>query len=150
MPYSVKHDPVQGIVEVTLTGPITGADLRAATTECTSLQKQTGATRFLIDANGWDVSASLVDIYEIPTVQYWREGLDRHSLIATIFPGSASGQQAANFYETVCQNRGWHARVFPDRQGAVAWLRAGGADSPDTGARKKKKGGKEKGAERLK
>jgi hypothetical protein len=122
MPYSVKHDPVQGIIEVMFIGLITGSDLREATTECISLQKQTGEKSFLIDADGWDVRASLVDIYEIPTRQYWKEELASESRIATIFPTSESGKIAANFYINVCQNRGWNARVFPDRRGAVDWL----------------------------
>ena len=122
MPYTVKHDPVFGIIEVTFTGLITEANLREATTQAISRQKQTDTTRFLVDANGWDVRASFIDIYEIADKQYLKEQLNRQSRIAVILPTSVSVQEAARFYETVCFNRGWNAKICSDRQSAKDWL----------------------------
>ena len=123
MPYSVKHDPSLGIVELTFTGSIAGADLRGATTACISVQRQTGATRFLVDVNGWDLDASTLDIYDIPDKQYSDENLDIQSRIAVILPTSDKAREAALFYEAACRNRGWHAKVLPDRESAIDWLR---------------------------
>lgn len=122
MSYALKHDSVLDIAEVVFTGLITGTDLSDSTTQCTSLQKQTGTTRFLVDANDWDMGASLVQIFNLPDEQYWKEGLNPKSRIAVILPGAASTQDAARFYEAACQNRGWNAKVCPDRQSAIAWL----------------------------
>ena len=122
MPHTVKHDPVLAIVEVTFTGSVTGADLREATTKCSTLQKQTGATRFLVDGNQWDVIASFVDIYDLPAEQYLNEEVYRESRIAVVLPTSERSLYAAQFYETACQNRGWNAKVYPDRQSALDWL----------------------------
>lgn len=122
MPYSVKREPALDIIEVTLTGLITEADLREATTHAISLQKQTGTTRFLVDANGRDVRVPLIDIYEIPRTQYGKEELDIKSRIAVILSASVSVQEAARFYETVCFNRGWNAKICSDRQSATDWL----------------------------
>lgn len=122
MPYNVKHDPVLDIIEVTLTGLITETDLREATTQAISIQKQRGTTRFLVDANGRDVQAPLIDIYEIPNAQYRNEELNIRSRIAVILSASVSVQEAARFYETVCFNRGWNAKICADRQSATDWL----------------------------
>ena len=122
MPYAVKHDPVLNIVEVTFTGSVTGTDLRETTTECSTLQKQTGVTRFLVDGNQWDVVASFVDIYDLPAEQYLNEEVYRESRIAVVLPTSERSLYAAQFYETACQNRGWNAKVCPDRQSALDWL----------------------------
>ena len=122
MPYSIKHLPDLAIVEVARTGLISGDDLREATSECITLQKHTGVTKFIVDANGWEVIASFLDVYNLADQQYSNEGLDRKTHIAVILPTSISAQAAADFYETVCKNRGWNARVHPNRQSALEWL----------------------------
>ena len=129
MTYAVNYFPDQALLEVILADRITGADLREATTKCISLQKQTGVVRFIVDADGWEVIASFFDIYDIADKQYLNEGLDKQSRIAVILPTSLSSQAAAGFYETVCVNRGWNARVHPDRQSALEWL----TDAPGSG-----------------
>ena len=86
------------------------------------MQKRTGITKFLVDVNGWDVQVPLIDIYEIPKTQYGKEELDVRSRIAVILSASASVQEAARFYETVCFNRGWNAKICSDRQSAMDWL----------------------------
>jgi len=69
MPHIVRLDPATGVVDVTLTGQITGDELRAVTTAATTLQKASGALKFLVDINGWDVTASVVDIYNLADKQ---------------------------------------------------------------------------------
>jgi hypothetical protein len=120
--YKVKHLRELQIVELTLSGVISGADLRASTTECISLQRLSGITRFLIDLDGWEVVASAYDIYELPAHIYGREGVNPATRIAVILPSSVSGQQAAQDYEVMCQNRGWHVCVLRDRESAIDWL----------------------------
>jgi hypothetical protein len=122
MAYLVKHLPELDAIEVTLSGMITGTDLKKSTTGGISLARLTGATKAVIDANGWEVAASLADIYDLPAEQYSKEGLMRESPIAVILPTSMSGRHAARDYETFCQNRGWNVQVCPDRQAAMDCL----------------------------
>ena len=132
MPYSVKHDAAQGIVVVTFAEYITGDDLRNVTTVATTFQKQTGVTRFLIDLNECEVTASYADIYELPAEQYSNESVFRNSRIAVILPVSASTQEAAQFYENACRNRGWNVQLCPGRQNALRWLAGdAGYDDPE-------------------
>ncbi len=122
MPYTINHLTNLDIVELALTGFVSGSDLREATTKCIDLQKEAGVTRFLVYINGSEILASFVDVYDIAEKQYHREGVDRQSRIAVIFPTTLSAQAASNFYETVCQNRGWNAQVHPNRKIALDWL----------------------------
>jgi hypothetical protein len=124
MPYVVEHLPELDCIGVTFSGVITGVDLKQSTSEGISLAKLTGSRGALIDANGWEMGASLIDIYNLPAEQYAKEGLLRGSPIAVILPTSISARQAAHDYEVFCQNRGWNVRICPDRQGAIDWLRA--------------------------
>jgi hypothetical protein len=119
----VTHDPSLGIVEVTFTGLLSGNDLREATTACIAIQKRTRATGFLVDMDRADMGASTLDIYDLPDSQYSEESLDIHSRIAVILPASPKAREAALFYEAACRNRGWHAKVLPDRQSAIDWLK---------------------------
>jgi hypothetical protein len=124
MPYTTKHDPLLDIIEVTCTGLITEADIRLATSQAISTQKQMGTTSFLIDIVGWNLSASFTDIYEVVSTQYLKEEAHRQSRIAVVMPPSMNVQEAVHFYETVCFNRGWRVRVCSDRQSAIDWLRS--------------------------
>ncbi len=123
MPYVVKHLPELGVIEVTFDGVISGADLKGATTEGISLSRLTGVTKALINANGCDVTASLMDIYDLPAERYADEGMLRGTRIAVILPTSMSGRQAAHDYEIFCVNRGWNVHVCPDHSAAVDWLK---------------------------
>ena len=122
MPYSIKHNPLPDFIELMLRGATTGTDLREATTKCISLGKQIGSTRFLVDATGASLAASMIDIYNLPADQYEKEDFDRQNRVAVILPVSAEARKAAEFYETVCRNRGWCVQVFLERQSAIHWL----------------------------
>ena len=122
MPYNITFDPQSDVITLTFTGDISGKDLSEAASECIALQKQTRVLRFLVEVNGWEVGASFVEIYKLAYEQYAAEELQRLSRIAVVLPTSLSGQAAANFYETVCQNAGWNAQVFASREEAIGWL----------------------------
>ena len=122
MPFTVKHDSVLSVVEVVFSGMITGDNLREATDRCITLQKQMGVTSFLIDINGWDLAASVIDLYDLPATQYRNQALSRNTRIAVLLPVSENVQEAARFYENACRNRGWNALICQDRQGALGWL----------------------------
>ena len=122
MPYTINHEPALGILEVKFYGAITAPILRESNAECIAMQKRTGATGFLVDADGWELTAPMVDVYELPAKFYQQENLDRRTRIAILQPKTERSGQAANFFLDVCHNRGWHARIFADRAAAMEWL----------------------------
>ena len=122
MPYTICHHANPNIVEVSFVDSISGSDLREATTKAIAFQKENGVNRFLVHTNGSEVISGFIELYDLAEKQYHAEGLKRNSRIAVVFPVTLSAQAAANFYETVCLNRGWNALVHPDRQAAIDWL----------------------------
>jgi hypothetical protein len=106
------------------TGLTTGQDLREAASEAISLSKEKGIMRFLIDAMDVELSAALTDVFQLPAVQFEAEKVDRRSHLALVVPKLPKGKEAADFWETACNNRGWHARTFAKSADAIEWLTA--------------------------
>lgn len=122
MPWTYEHNPVLQIIDVVYAGNITARDLRESTSELIALGKEKGINRFLLDTTEMKLDTNLVDLYDLPTQQYVEEKADRQGRIAVILPKSTRARKAAEFFETVCRNRGWLVQVFSERQGAVDWL----------------------------
>ena len=121
MTCELKFDDSLGVIELVLSGIVTGHDLREATSEGIALQKEVHETRCLIDATDQEQTGTVLDLYHLPS-QYAEEGLDRRSLLALVLPTRHELLELALFYETVCVNRGWHVRLFPTREEAIGWL----------------------------
>src|SRR5436305_11897167 len=117
MPYSIRHDSTHGIAELTYSGTLTGEELRTATAEAIALQKQTGALNFLICIDA-EVTASIIDVFVLPTKTYGQEEVDPRTRMALVLPAVESARQRVLFFEDACRNRGWNARVLPDRRSA--------------------------------
>jgi hypothetical protein len=122
MPYTVKHNPSLGIIELTFSGLTTSGDLRESTSQCISLGKETGTTNFLVDASGMELAASISDLYNLPAQQYEDEKADRDSRVGVILPRSREAREAVEFYKLACKNRGWFVEVFSECETAVDWL----------------------------
>jgi hypothetical protein len=117
----VDHDSEIGIATLTFSGTITNEDLVDSSVQCIALQKASGCLRYVIESTDWNLVASSVDIYALPTREYPKQ-LDRRTRIAIVQPTNEKAREAARFYESTCRNRGWNARVHPDRDSAMAWL----------------------------
>ena len=42
--------------------------------------------------------------------------------MAVLLAADPEAQEAAQFYQLACTNRGWPVKLFTDRQNAVDWL----------------------------
>jgi hypothetical protein len=111
------------LIETVFSGVITAEDLQESTAHCIALGKKMETNRFLVNAIEMELSATMMDIYNIPTKQYIDEGADRAGRLAIIAPRNARGIQAAKIFEIVCRNNGWMAKVFESDQDAIVWLR---------------------------
>ena len=125
MSWTVTHIESLGIVEMKLVGAVSGDELRAATTEGIALVRKLRLSRGLVDASEQEKTGSMVDLIELPQ-QYSSEGLSRETRIALPIPAKKELHGIADFYETVCVNRGWQVRTFATRKQAITWL----ADRP--------------------
>lgn len=134
MPWAYKDSPTLMIVDVAFTGEVAAHDLRECTSTLISLEKDKGRNKFLIDTTEMVFAASFTDLYDLPTKQYQEEGADRQARMAVILSTSPKEQEAAEFYELVCQSSGWLVQTFPERQPAVNWLTSRASSyKPDAG-----------------
>ncbi len=124
MSWEVSHLESAGIVELRLIGVVTGDSLRDATSEGIRLAVEHGLVRGLIDATEQVKTGSMVDLVELPQL-YSDQGLSRETRIALVLPIKEDLHAIADFYETVCVNRGWQVQSFRAREEAIAWLLAG-------------------------
>lgn len=122
MPWTFEHNPALQIVEVVYAGEINAHDLHESSSAFIALEKEKGINQFLVDATKMKLNASLLDVYDLPTKQYLEEKADRLGRVAIILPSCSKTQEAVQFYETVCRNRGWMVQAFSTRQEAVDWL----------------------------
>ena len=122
MPWSYDYNSKQQIVEVVYEGQVTANDLHESTTKFIGMEEEKGRNRFLVDATKMKIATSLMAIYDLPTKQYIEEKADRQGRVAVLLPEDPSAKEAAEFYETVCRNRGWMVRVFSERQDAIDYL----------------------------
>jgi hypothetical protein len=125
MSWNANHNQILNIVELVFTSLTTAQDLKEATSKCIALGKENETNRFLVNAEELELLAPLVDIYDLPDKQYIAEQADRFSRIAVVLPRSSQAKEAVQFYETVCMNRGWAAKIVSTRQDAVDWLVGG-------------------------
>ena len=123
MPWNLEyHDDTQ-IIELTITGQVTGEDLQAAASARIALGKKKGVDRYVINARHIDAPRSTTPaVYDIPNRLYIEEGLSRSSSIAVIAPVDSESMWITGFYEDICVNRGWRVETFLDRDRAIDWL----------------------------
>jgi hypothetical protein len=122
VPWSVAYDSELGFVEITLEGWLDRADRFAANAETFASADANDTRKFLLDATAYEAISATIEIFEL--VKSYSDERFRPARIAVIQPTSREAQRDAAFYETVCANRGWNARVFRARSAAIEWLLA--------------------------
>ena len=78
------------------------------------LEKKQRLNRLLVDTKGMKLASSLMAVYDLPTKQYLEMGADKQGRVAIVPPTCPKTNEAIQFYETVCRNRGWMVRVFSE------------------------------------
>ncbi len=122
MPCTYQIDEALGIIDAVFADDVSSQDLKDITSEFIRLEKEPGINRFLIDTTRINIKASFMDIYYLPNRQYIEEDADREGRVALILPEDKKQREYAQFYETVCVNRGWNVKTFQQRQQALDWL----------------------------
>ena len=122
MPWSVERNPSLEIIEEVFTGFVTAQELREATSQRISLQKETGITNILNDVSAFELDVTLMDVFDFPHKQYPEQGADIKTRMALIMPKCNKAREVAKFFITASLNRGWVVVPFEERQGATDWL----------------------------
>lgn len=121
MPYTVDYDADQGLITVANTGVMSRAEYHDQITQCKTLADEHDVKRFLVDDLKLEPSLKLMEIYDF-TDLYEKLGVDATSRIAVLARPDPAKQHKFDFYETICQNRGFSVKLFADRDAALTWL----------------------------
>jgi hypothetical protein len=123
MPVTCHVLAEEGIVESLYVGTCLEADLLANFHRAHQIAREEGCTRFLTDLSGMGQGPQPSDL--VGAIRLRDEcGVPRNIKEVVVCPPSLMAAVDVKFYEDACYNRGWNVRVFPDRDAALAWLRA--------------------------
>jgi hypothetical protein len=125
MAWQLEYVTAAGIIEVVFTGKTSGADLRELTSRAIALSADHTVALFLVDTTEIELTASILDLLDLPSSQYAAEGLRPGAQLALVLPKREKEKRDARFYETACLNRGWRVKSFASRREAMEWLTGG-------------------------
>ena len=97
-------------------GRLSDTEVKQLTGEAIALLKQTQATRVLGDCRSIQSPPSLAAVYWL-VQDYANCGVPRETRIALVHSPSDRPVEIAQFYETVCLNRHYDARIFESIEG---------------------------------
>ena len=122
MSWTVEYLPKLGLIESTFVGRVTLEEFKEATIRSVELTTRHNVNLFLVDDSKWEGGASVFDL--VALIDSYRDlKLPSASRGAFILPASnTQAEKDVRFFETACRNRSWTARVFTDRENAIAWL----------------------------
>lgn len=123
MEWRVEYHQNYHIVELFMIGLISGPDLMASVADRIAMGREKGVTNFIVNSEELIAhQAAVVEVLDLPLVKYQEENMDRNSRLAVLRPKEPESAWLADFYETVCVNRGWNAHICADRESAIRWL----------------------------
>jgi hypothetical protein len=105
-------------------GWLSDDEAKQLTGEAIALLKQTQATRVLGDCRTIQSPPSLAAVYWL-VQDYANCGVPKETRIALVHSAKPHAVQVAQFYETVCLNRHYDARIFESLKAAETWLGSG-------------------------
>ena len=113
--------PADGVVLVTITGPVDGAELQAAVQAAIASCIAHDAWLVLTDLTTMVAGHTVVDLFGLITVisDLGVRGRFREAVVAGSDPRTL---ELAQFFETAGVNRGLSIRAFTDRDSARVWL----------------------------
>jgi len=126
MPWDVRYMHGTETLVVTASGLVSDQEAGELTAKAIALLKETQATRVLSDCRRMASAPSLATVWWLVN-DYANRGLSRETRIAVVQSKSPRATELGQFYETVCFNRRYQAKVFHSPQAAEAWLQAPGA-----------------------
>ena len=122
MAWKLTQDPKNNILLLELSGRISRQQLIETTEAVATYQNGVEPLNILLDASDADVTTPLVDLFDLVDKTYAERGLDIRNKLALVLPVSTKSRKDAEFYQTVCINRGRIVEVFVDMDDALRWL----------------------------
>jgi hypothetical protein len=123
MPWSVEHLADAGLIQLTAEGRMLRDDAIEQTRKTFGLGMELDIHDYLIDCSLAEYELEALDVYMLPRI-YRMLDVPTRSRLAVIGPLSGHKAELYRYYEVVCAEHCYTARVFAERQAAVAWLKA--------------------------
>lgn len=123
MPYEVKLNADDQIIDLTYSGIVTPSELKTAFDEALLISLQNGIQTFFADCTTMVGGHSVIDLYFLISL-YESCGLPRGSKEALLLPSLKSSAEEVKFYETACLNQGYNIKIFTDSNEAFTWLKS--------------------------
>ncbi len=121
MPWTIEYISDKCEVVVDASGVIHDEDARAQTAAVIDLLKQNQATNVLLDYSEALSEATLPGLYWLP--DYASEaGAPWDARIAIVQSRKPYRIESFQFFELVCRNAGYNARLFETKEAAENWL----------------------------
>ncbi|MGB5216856.1 MAG: hypothetical protein WBN66_01030 [Smithella sp.] len=122
MAWKVELDAENGFIHTVYSDIVTKNDILASTTETLKMISGKGPQKFLSEWINAISTLSTLDIFAIPG-EWEAFEASKASVLALVVQEGVKSQKDAKFYENACVNRGWHVRIFTQRNDAIEWLK---------------------------
>ena len=120
MPEKVEVLEDLGIILITSFGVVTDEDLGQSRKQVSTICRDRGLTKILVDATGLTSAIPIIDAFEHAAILSKDDIFKKakHAIVA-----SEPVQRGLQFIETAAFNRGAKLRVFTSREEALDWLK---------------------------
>ena len=122
MPWQVEFDEQRRVILLAYRANVSYEDVHESSIAVIAMTHDKDTHKILTDfTDAVSLAHSSIDIFHLPTT-YKTLGQDLPLVEAIVDPKDPKIRKDAEFYETVCINRGFTVRVFEDRDQALEWL----------------------------
>jgi hypothetical protein len=118
MPWTFEYSKKIGIIRINIFGIYTPGDTDRLIADLNKEIKQSNCKHILVDCLQAKVEFTAMDIFNRPGV-YELTGIPRDCKAAFLVPDKTKD---VDFYEDVCNNRGFTVKAFIRKDLAVKWL----------------------------
>lgn len=121
MSWTVEYDADRGLITVTNVGKMSREAYHDEIARCKALSDEHNVKRFLVDDTQLEPSLKLMEIYDFPDL-YAKMGVSHDSRIAVVAQPTEAKKHKFDFFQTICQNRGFNVKLFLDKDAALTWV----------------------------
>ena len=121
MPYEIDFWEDKKIVIIRNIGEMPYIEYEKETIEALELAQNKNTSLFLVDNTHLISVASTFEVVDFPDM-YERLGAPKTNKIALLMPIDSIALEKTKFFETVCFNRGYLAKIFESKNDAIDWL----------------------------
>ncbi len=126
--WKTEYDADAHVVVSTIWGRMTDQELLAAAADRIRLGNEKGTSDFILDVSDFEANdrSTFESVFEIVTRSYPEMNATPEARIAFIRSKDEASQWFVEFFQNMCDSRGWLLYEVPDHDSAHAWFKAPG------------------------